>query len=80
MWYNIPVFKFVQRKGIYHDGYAGLHGGGLGAEDQVLRYQKGVGVQQHQHHREDDKVAQGVFHLEGGKKGDLVLLVHSLAR
>ena len=52
----------------------------LGGEQQLLRGHEGVGVQQHQHHREDDKVAQGVFHLEGGKKGDLIFLVHSFAR
>ena len=49
------------RQGIHHDGHAGLEGAGLGAEHQVLRDQQGIGVQQQQHRRDDQDIAEAEF-------------------
>ena len=50
----------------------GLEQVGLGPEDQVLGGQHRVGVQQHQHRRDDDHIGQGEFQLKRPAEGDLL--------
>ena len=46
------------------DGDAALHVGDLGVEDQVLGHQDRVGIQQHQHRRDDEDVAEAEPRLQ----------------
>ena len=46
------------------DGDAALHVGHLGVEDQVLGYQDRISIQQHQHRRDDEDVAEAEPRLQ----------------
>ena len=60
------------RQGVHHHRDAGLEGGLLGAEHQVLGHQQRIGVEQHQHRRDDENVAQAELYPEAVQKSPLI--------
>ena len=71
---HVLLVQLVQAgQGVDHDGHAALHGGLLGAEHHVLGHQQRVGVQQDQHRRDDEDVAQAEFGLKAAPQPWLIL-------
>ena len=61
------------RQGVHHHRHAVLEGVLLGAEHQVLRHHQGIRVQQHQHRRDDQDVAEAEFELQAAPEGISIL-------
>ena len=62
---HVLLVQLVQpRQRVHHHGHAALQGGLLGPEHQILGHQQRVGVQQDQHRRDDEDVAEAEFELQ----------------
>ena len=71
---HVLLRQLVQSaQGVDHHGHAGLEGGGLGAEHQILGYQQRIGVEQHQHRRDAQNVTQAELDLQAVEKPALTL-------
>ena len=60
-------------EGVDHDGHAVLQGRLLGPEHQVFGHQDGIRVQQDQHRRHNQDVAQAEFDLQAAPEPALIL-------
>ena len=60
-------------QGVDHHGHAALERGCLGAEHQILRYPQRIGVQQQQHARDNQDIAQAELELQAVPDPALIL-------